>query len=90
MKRVAASCCSHWDKPGGKRCAVLRIPALPNTLKLKPYGSSGPPPALCRWSHDWQLPIAPRPYSSLGASPQAKGSMEISEACSCQLLLPPG
>jgi hypothetical protein len=52
---------------------------------------SWPPPALCRWSHDWQLPSAITSlFFRLGQSPKRNDRIERSEARSCQLLLPPG
>jgi hypothetical protein len=85
-KRVAASCCSHRDKPGGKRCAVLLFSALPKVYSLKPKACPGPPPALCRWSRDWQLPIAaPSPLSAWGFAPSESLALSAAKpvAASC-------
>jgi hypothetical protein len=44
--KVAISCCSHRDKPGGKRCAVKQFPSPdPNNLSLQPTAFSLQPTA---------------------------------------------
>ena len=65
------------------RC--LRISALPNTLKLKPYGSSGLHRHCAGGAATGSYPSRPRPTLRLGLCPKRMDRIERSEAGSCQL-----